>query len=71
MSKANWEGYTDYVEKNIPTSYKAKNVNKLEKTLRKVMTMAANKFIGKKRVDRNSKPWMTDEIKRISKPGMS
>ena len=38
-------------------------INKLEKKFRKLITNAANKNIGKKKISNNTKPWMTTKIK--------
>ena len=51
------------MEKQIPKNYQRKSIDKLEKKLRKSITAAAMKHIGKKKVDRKNKSWMSDEIK--------
>jgi hypothetical protein len=64
LNKADWEKYTQEIEDKLPEQYKKKNINKLEKILRKAITKAAQKHIGVKKVDNRSKPWMTTEIKK-------
>ena len=42
---------------------KIDTVDKMEEALRKVIKKAANKYIGKKKVTSDSKPWLTPEIR--------
>ena len=63
INKADWESYTQEIENKLPEQYTRKNINKLEKILRKAITKAAQKHIGVKKVDNRAKPWMTEEIK--------
>jgi hypothetical protein len=65
LGKADWGKFQEDLEDMIPSreKYEKKNVNKLEKKMRKWIKISANKNIGKKKVDSGSKAWMTDEIK--------
>ena len=69
LEEARWKEYSEEIEKNIPTTYmKRKNpsqkyINKLEKKFRKITIKAANEYVGKKKVGRESRCWLTPEIK--------
>ena len=47
LSKADWESYAKEIDKNLPRCYRRKNLNKLEKRIRKTILKAANKYVGK------------------------
>ena len=51
------------MDQQLPKEYKRKNINKLEKRLRKTIIKAANKHIGKKIVGNTRKATITPEIK--------
>ena len=63
LSKADWDKYAQEIDNNLPKKYRRKNINKLEKILRKNILKAADKHIGKKKCSPQNKCWMTDEIK--------
>ena len=64
LKEARWPEFREEVEKNIPAYYhRTKTTQKLEKTLRKIIIAAANKHIGKKKVNNKSRAWMTKDIK--------
>jgi hypothetical protein len=63
LKDADWTKFSDEVERKIPANYKKKNINKVEKLLRKAIIKAANKHIRKKKVTENTKSYLTDEIK--------
>ena len=63
LKDADWEKFRNEVENNIPKNYKKKNINKIEKLLRKNIIKAANKHIRKKKVTENTKSYLTEEIK--------
>ena len=67
MKDADWESFKNDIEQDIPSKYHTKDVNKLEKKFRKLITNAANKNIGKKKISNNTKPWMTTKIKESIK----
>ena len=46
LKDANCDKFTEEVENNMPAQYCNKNVNKLEKKLRKIITEAAKKHVG-------------------------
>ena len=62
LKDADWDSYRREVERSIPLHYKRKNINKVEKRLRKV-NQAANKHIGKKKVTDDNKCYLTTEVK--------
>ena len=64
MKKADWDKFTEEVEKTIPTNYARKSLNKIEKRLRKAIIKAANKHIGKKKINMNVKSYLTAEVKK-------
>ena len=49
MKDADWEAFKNDIEQDIPSKYHTKDVNKLEKKFRKIITKSAKKNIGKKR----------------------
>ena len=63
LSKADWESYAKEIDKNLPRCYRRKNINKLEKRIRKTILKAANKYVGKKKCSPSNKTWMTEPIK--------
>ena len=64
LKDARWNEFREEVERNVPAYYHRKTTtNKLEMTLRKTIIKAANKHIGKKKVNNKSRAWMTKEIK--------
>ena len=63
LTDGNWKEFTNEIESNIPTRYKQKNANKLEKKLRKIITAAANKHIRKKKISNTTKTGLTPELK--------
>ena len=67
LKKADWAKYQQEIENNIPTNYKNRNTNKLEKNLRKLMNKAAKKHVKKKKITNKTKPWMSTEIKEAIK----
>ena len=64
LKEANWDSYRKEIEKSIPLHYGRKNINKVEKKLRKIIIKSANKHITKKKVTVNNKCYLTDEIKK-------
>ena len=63
LKKAEWGKFAEMVEKNIPRHYAAKNLNKVEKCLRKTIIKAANKYIKKKKITPNVKCYLTAQVK--------
>ena len=63
LKNANFVAFAAEVEEKLPENYETKNVHKLEKILRKTITKAATTHVGVKRVNRDSKPAITKEIK--------
>ena len=63
LKKADWDKFTEEVEKTIPTNYARKSLNKIEKRLRKTIIKAANKHIGKKKINMKVKSYLTAEVK--------
>ena len=63
LKDADWEKFREEVENNIPVNYKKKNINKIEKLLRKNIIKAANKHIRKKKITDDTKSYLTEEIK--------
>ena len=61
--KADWQGFVNLLEDQIPNNAKKKSFNKIEKLLRKSTTKATEKHIDTKKVSNRTKPWLTDEIK--------
>ena len=64
LSKADWESFAQDIDNNLPTNYRKKNINKLERILRKCILKAANKYVGKKKCNPQNKCWMTEDIKK-------
>ena len=53
LKDTNWTSFIDEVDRRIPSNYGVKkNVNKLEKKLRKAILKAASKHIGKRKVNK-------------------
>ena len=50
MSKADWTKFREDVDNEIPVRYRKKNINKVEKLLRKAILKSANRHIGKKKI---------------------
>ena len=48
LKKADWTKFREDVDSEIPVRYKKKNINKVEKLLRKAILKSANRHIGKK-----------------------
>ena len=67
IKNADWEKLREQVEKEIPTNYQAKNINKVEKKFRKIVTGAANQHIGTKTNKRDSKPGYSKTVKEVIK----
>ena len=67
IEQAKWEEYEKELESKIPQRYNHMNVNKLEKKLSKMITETAQTHIGKKRITKKSKCWMTEPIKEAIK----
>ena len=63
LKDGDWAKFTEAVEQKIPANYAKKNINKMEKILRKAITKAANKYIRKKKVTENTKCYLTEEIR--------
>ena len=63
LKKADWTKFREDVDNEIPVRYKKKNINKVEKLLRKAILKSANRHIGKKKVTGSTKCYMTEEIK--------
>ena len=60
---AQWLGYTDQVEKELPTEYSRKSARRIEKILRKTILKSARIHVGKKKLESKNKPCFTKEIK--------
>ena len=67
LKKAEWDKFTALVEENIPRHYAAKNLNKVDKLLRKAIIKAANKHIKKKKITPQTKCYLTKEVKESIK----
>jgi len=67
LKKADWAKFSAMVEESIPRHYAAKNLNKVEKLLRKAIIKSANKHIRKKKITPHTKCYLTDEVKRTIK----
>ena len=63
LKDGDWAKFTEAVEQKIPAKYDKKNINKVEKILRKAITKAANKYIKKKKVTDSTKCYLTKEIR--------
>ena len=63
MKDVDWGSFKKDIEQGIPRKYDTKDVNKLEKKFRKLITASANKNTGKNNISNKTKPWMTTEIK--------
>ena len=62
MKSKGFAEFKEKVEAQLPSEYERKNVNKLEKILRKTITDAANEHIGMKRIKNSARPAITKEI---------
>ena len=60
MKYADWVKYREEVDRTIPRHYKKKNINKVEKKLRKAILKAANKHVRKKKIMDNNKCYMSE-----------
>ena len=49
MKKADWTKFREYVDNKITFRYKKKNINRVEKLLRRAILKSANRHIGKKK----------------------
>ena len=67
LKDAKWADFTADVERRIPQNYQAKSVRKIERLLRRAIITSANKFVRKKRVNNNTKPHMTEELRKAIK----
>ena len=67
LKKADWAKFSAMVEESIPRHYAAKNLNKVEKLLRKAIIKSANKHIRKKKITPHTKCYLTDEVKKTIK----
>ena len=67
MKESDWGRFKNDIEQDISSKYHTRDVNKLEKKFRKLITSASNNSIGKKKISNNTKPWMTTEIKDLVK----
>ena len=67
LKSADFVAFKAEVDERLPKNFEKKSTHKMEKILRKVITEAATKHVGIKRVNRNSKPAITDEIKELIK----
>ena len=69
LKNANWEGFTTMIDNKLKggKDFRQKNVDKLERILRETMTKAANKHIGRKKVDTTKKAITSPEIKTAIK----
>ena len=67
MREANWSKFAEEIDKNLPTRYQGKNLNKIEKRLRRTILKSAKKHIGKKKVTQQNRCEMTKEIKESIK----
>ena len=67
LKKADWEKFSEEVEKTIPRNYARKNLDKIEKCLRKAVIKAANKHSGKKKISVKVKSYLTAEVKESIK----
>ena len=63
LKNAEWEKYSELVERNIPTRYARKGLDKVEGILRKAMIKAAKKHIKKKKITSKVKSYLTTEVK--------
>ena len=63
MKDGEWTKFTCEVEKTIPVNYRKKDINKVEKLLRKTIIKAANKYIKKKKITEKTKSYLTEDIK--------
>ena len=55
--------FAEEVESKTPVNYRKKNINKIEKLLRKAILKAANKHIRKKKITETTKCYLTEEIR--------
>jgi ribonuclease HI/exonuclease III len=66
LKDAKWEEFQAEIEEKMPDpnrNRKKKSLHKLEKFFRKTIMQAAKSKIGKKKIDNNTKPHLTTEIK--------
>ena len=63
LKNANWEEFREKVENELPTTYMKKSTHKLEKIMRKTITSAAEKHIGRKKNTINGKPGYSKQVK--------
>ena len=61
--EVDWEKFRSKVEELIPTRFQRKSVYKLEKLLREAIITAAKKYIGKKKISKKKKIYLTSEIR--------
>ena len=67
LSKADWPKFTEMIEERVQAIDTTQSVFKMEEALSKEIRKAANKHIGRKKMDSNTKPFMTKEIKEAIK----
>ena len=63
MREANWSKFTAEIENKIPSRYEGRDLNVLEKSLRRIIKKAAHKHVGKKKIAQRNRTIMTPEIK--------
>ena len=63
LKNADWEGFRKQVEEELPITYTKKSTMKLEKILRKTITAAAEKHIGKKVNMIDGKPGYSKKVR--------
>ena len=66
LKGARWDEFSTEIEEKMPDpnrNRKKKSLHKLERFFRKTVLQAAKSKIGKKKIDNNTKPYMTTEIK--------
>ena len=63
LKNANWEALKQQVDDELPKDYERKNIQKVEKALRKIITAAANQHIGNKSNKRAGKPGYSKTVK--------
>ena len=67
LKDAKWSKFTEEIERKVPANYRKKSARRLEKMFRKIVIGAANKHIGKKRVDNRTKTQLSMELKEAIK----
>ena len=67
IKDADWESFRQTVEKGIPNNYGQKNVDKVEKALRKAILKGGNQHVRKRKITQKNKSCLTTEIKELCK----